>query len=87
MQANHNFDLKDAADREIDGNTTLDLSLSQETDFGTLSLGVQNLLDDQYSTVWGQRAAMFYSPYYGPEYLYDYQGRGRTYTLNWSMEY
>ncbi|BBI65018.1 hypothetical protein HSBAA_63240 [Vreelandella sulfidaeris] len=39
---------------------------------------MQNLLDDQYSTVWGQRAAMFYSPYYGPEYLYDYQGRGRT---------
>ncbi|MEL7965965.1 TonB-dependent receptor [Vreelandella neptunia] len=87
LQANHNFDLKDAADRKIDGNTTLDLSLSQETDFGTLSLGVQNLLDDQYSTVWGQRAAMFYSPYYGPEYLYDYQGRGRTYTLNWSMAY
>lgn len=87
LQASHTFDLKDDADREIDGNTTLDLSLSQETDFGTVSLGIQNLLDDQYSTVWGQRAAMFYSPYYGPEYLYDYQGRGRTYTLNWSMAY
>ncbi|PMR67572.1 TonB-dependent receptor [Halomonas heilongjiangensis] len=87
LQANHAFDLEDDADRKIDGNTTLDLSLSRQTDVGTFSLGVQNLLDESYSTVWGQRAAMFYSPYYGPEYLYDYQGRGRTYTLTWSMDY
>ncbi|RCV87365.1 TonB-dependent receptor [Billgrantia montanilacus] len=87
LQANHTFDLEDDADREIDGNTTLDLSLSRQTDVGRFSLGVQNLLDESYSTVWGQRAAMFYSPYYGPEYLYDYQGRGRTYSLTWSMDY
>ncbi|WP_236254993.1 TonB-dependent receptor [Modicisalibacter zincidurans] len=67
--------------------TTLDLTASEDTRFGTLSLGVSNLLDKQSSTVWGQRAAMFYSPRYGPEYLYDYQGRGRTYTLSWSYEY
>ncbi|MCE8032323.1 TonB-dependent receptor [Billgrantia tianxiuensis] len=87
LQANHTFDLKDDAERRIDGNTTLDLALSQQTDFGKFSLGVQNLLDESYSTVWGQRAAMFYSPFYGPEYLYDYQGRGRTYSLTWSMDY
>ncbi|MBF8221464.1 TonB-dependent receptor [Halomonas sp. 328] len=87
LQANHAFDLEDADDRRIDGFTTLDLSLAQRTDLGRFSLGVQNLLDETYSTVWGQRAAMFYSPYYGPEYLYDYQGRGRTYTLTWSLEY
>jgi len=40
-----------------------------------------------YSTVFGQRATLFYSPTYGPAYLYDYQGRGRTYTLSWSMDY
>ncbi|SHF55435.1 iron complex outermembrane recepter protein [Modicisalibacter ilicicola DSM 19980] len=87
LQANHAFDLEDDEDREIDGYTTLDLALSQQTGFGKLSLGVQNLLNKEYSTVWGQRAAMFYSPYYGPEYLYDYQGRGRTYSLSWSMDY
>ena len=37
--------------------------------------------------IWGQRAALFYSPTYGPEYLYDYQGRGRTYTMTWSLAY
>ncbi|MDR5857917.1 TonB-dependent receptor [Halomonas eurihalina] len=87
LQASHAFDLEDAEDREIEGYTTLDLSLSQRLPVGELSLGVSNLLDKQYSTAWGQRAAMFYSPYYGPEYLYDYQGRGRTFTLGWSMDY
>ncbi|GGY11207.1 TonB-dependent receptor [Litchfieldella qijiaojingensis] len=87
LQANHVVDLEDDNDRKIDGFTTLDLTLSQQTDVGKFSLGVQNLLNEQYSTVWGQRAAMFYSPYYGPEYLYDYQGRGRTYTLTWSAAY
>ncbi|WIX33900.1 TonB-dependent receptor [Salinicola sp. JS01] len=87
LQANHAFDLEDDNDREIDGYTTLDLLLSQQTGFGKLSLGVENLTDKQYSTVWGQRATMFYSPYYGPEYLYDYQGRGRTYSLTWSHQY
>ncbi|WP_328716426.1 TonB-dependent receptor [Halomonas elongata] len=87
LQANHAFDLEDAEDREIEGYTTLDLSLSQRLPVGELSLGVSNLLDKQYSTVWGQRAAIFYSPRFGPEYLYDYQGRGRTFTLGWSMAY
>ncbi|EPC02195.1 TonB-denpendent receptor [Litchfieldella anticariensis FP35 = DSM 16096] len=87
LQTNHVFNLEDDNDRQIDGFTTLDLLASQRTDFGKFSLGVQNLLNEQYSTVWGQRAAMFYSPYYGPGYLYDYQGRGRTYTLTWSVDY
>ncbi|MFG6175981.1 TonB-dependent receptor [Halomonas sp. THAF12] len=87
LQANHAFDLEDDNDRKIDGFTTLDLNLRQALPVGEVSLGVANLLDKEYSTVWGQRAAMFYSPYYGPEYLYDYQGRGRTYTLTWSMDY
>ncbi|MBC2658647.1 TonB-dependent receptor [Pseudomonas sp. MSSRFD41] len=87
LQGNHAFTLKDDADHTIDGYTTFDLLGSQDTGFGTFSGGIQNLLDKQYSTVWGQRAKLFYSPTYGPEYLYDYQGRGRTYTLSWTMAY
>ncbi|MGQ7247238.1 TonB-dependent siderophore receptor [Halomonas sp. V046] len=87
LQASHAHNLEDDNDRQIDGYTTFDLALSQDIDVGTLSLGIDNLLDEEYSTVWGQRAAMFYSPYYGPEYLYDYQGRGRTYTLAWAMDF
>ncbi|QEM82709.1 TonB-dependent receptor [Halomonas binhaiensis] len=87
LQANHAHNLEDDENRQIDGYTTFDLSMAQSFDVGTLSLGIANLLDEQYTTVWGQRAAMFYSPYYGPEYLYDYKGRGRTYTLTWSMDF
>lgn len=87
LQGNHAFSLEDDADHRITGYTTFDLMGTQDIGFGSLSLGVQNLLDKQYSTVWGQRAALFYSPTYGPDYLYDYQGRGRTYTVTWSMAY
>ena len=87
LQANHAFDAEDASDREIDGYTTLDLALSTETSAGKFSFGITNLLDKQYSTVWGQRATAFYSPAYGPEYLFNFQGRGRTYTLNWTATY
>ncbi|WP_431188620.1 MULTISPECIES: TonB-dependent receptor [Pseudomonas] len=87
LQANHAFTLKDDAQHQIDGYTTFDLLGSQQTSFGTFSAGIQNLFDKQYSTVWGQRATLFYSPTYGPEYLYDYQGRGRTYTLTWNLVY
>ncbi|WP_300730816.1 TonB-dependent receptor [Pseudomonas sp.] len=87
LQGNHAFTLKDDADHEISGYTTFDMMGSQETEFGTFSAGIQNLLNKEYSTVWGQRAALFYSPTYGPQYLYDYQGRGRTYTLTWSLAY
>ncbi|BCQ62297.1 hypothetical protein PBOI14_40470 [Pseudomonas sp. Boi14] len=99
LQGNHAFTLKDDAVKQIDathsvdapntidGYTTFDLLGSHDTEFGTFSGGIQNLLDKQYSTVWGQRAKLFYSPTYGPDYLYDYQGRGRTYTLTWTMAY
>ncbi|RUR31337.1 TonB-dependent receptor [Vreelandella nanhaiensis] len=87
LQGSHARDYTDSDDGRIDGFTTLDLIGSQNTGFGTVSLGISNLTDKQYSTPWGQRAVGFYSPNYGPEYLYDYQGRGRTFTLGWALEY
>lgn len=87
LQGSHAMDLSDDAGHRIEGYTTFDLSARQDTDFGTFSAGIQNLLDRRYSTVWGQRAALFYSPAYGPAYLYDYQGRGRTFTLGYEVEF
>ncbi|WP_236995513.1 TonB-dependent receptor [Halomonas huangheensis] len=87
LQLNHAHNLEDDEQHQIDGYTTFDMAVSQDFEIGTLSLGIANLLDEEYSTVWGQRAAMFYAPYYGPEYLYDFQGRGRTYTLTWAMDF
>lgn len=87
LQANHAFDMEDEAGRELVGYTTFDLTLNTETEYGKFSLGITNLFDKEYTTVWGQRATAFYSPAYGPEYLFNFQGRGRTYTLNWTVNY
>ncbi|MFC0268142.1 TonB-dependent receptor [Kushneria aurantia] len=95
LQGNHAFDLSDdaselgsASDNEIDGFTTFDLIGRQRTaDYGTFTLGIENLLDKRYATVWGQRAAVFYAPTYGPEALYRFQGRGRTFSLGWNMNW
>ncbi|WP_400251048.1 hypothetical protein, partial [Escherichia coli] len=38
-----------------------------------------------YTTVWGQRAPLYYSPGYGPASLYGYKGRGRTFGLSYSV--
>ncbi|REC95303.1 TonB-dependent receptor [Kushneria indalinina] len=95
LQGNHAFDLSDdasdlgaAGDNEINGFTTFDLIARQRTDgYGTFTAGIDNLLDKQYATVWGQRAAIFYSPDFGPEELYEFQGRGRTFSLGWNMNW
>jgi hypothetical protein len=55
VQGNHAFTLEDDADHKISGYTTFDLLGSRDTEFGTFSGGIQNLLDKQYSTVWGHR--------------------------------
>lgn len=86
LQASRAFGISDEAGNEIDGFTTVDAIASQNTRFGTFSLGVENLLDEQYTTTWGQRAAVFYEAY-GAQSLWDLQGRGRTYSLTWSHQY
>ncbi len=86
LQSQRAFDLKDSAGREINGNTTYDLVAGKDTAIGRFTLGIENLLDKSYSTVWGQRATLFYASF-GPEYLFDFQGRGRTFALNWSYSY
>lgn len=76
----------DGNDHKIDGYTTFDLLGSQALPVGTLNLGIQNLLDKDYTTVWGQRAQVFYGTL-APVGLFDYKGRGRTYSLSYSVEF
>lgn len=80
------FDLSDDADGKIDGYSVFDLVGTVQLPVGSLGFGIQNLLNEDYTTVWGQRAKGWYS-YYGPESMFDYKGRGRTYTLNYQVQY
>ncbi|CAD5108132.1 TonB-dependent receptor [Zestomonas carbonaria] len=76
----------DGNDHRINGYTTFDLLGSQVLPVGTLNFGVQNLLDKDYTTVWGQRAQVFYGSL-APTELFDYKGRGRTYSLSYSVDF
>lgn len=53
---------------------------------GRLSLGIQNLLDKDYQTIWSQRAQVFYRGLTNAETL-DYRGRGRTLALTYTASY
>ncbi|ROP62606.1 iron complex outermembrane receptor protein [Enterobacter sp. BIGb0383] len=85
VQTTQSFDISDAAGRKIDGYNTVDLIGSYSLPVGTLSFSVENLFDTDYTTVWGKRAQLLYSPDLGPQSLYDFKGRGRTFGLNYSV--
>lgn len=84
VQGVHTFNLKDYQSLELKGFTTIDLLGSLKLPLGVLSAGVQNLFNRQYLTFWGQRAVIFYG---APSQLYEYNGRGRTYMLSYSITY
>ncbi|WP_039056988.1 TonB-dependent siderophore receptor [Enterobacter sp. Bisph1] len=85
LQSTQTFDLSDANGKHIDGYNTVDLLGSYLLPVGKLSFSVENLLDKDYTTAWGQRAPGLYSPTYGAADLYTYKGRGRTFGVNYSL--
>lgn len=62
MQSTTSFDVSDAQGYKVDGYTTVDLLGSYQLPVGTLSFSIENLFDRDYTTVWGQRAPLYYSP-------------------------
>ncbi|TMX31564.1 TonB-dependent siderophore receptor [Vibrio rotiferianus] len=86
LQSQTMFDYKDEADNKLDGYTTFDLLGNVMLPVGQLGFGIQNLFNEDYTTVWGQRAQILYASHYDSA-AYDYKGRGRTFTLNYSLEY
>ena len=87
FQGVHAFDIDDAQGNEIEGPTTFDLLGTQKLPAGELTLGINNIFDKQYTTVWGQRAQLFYEPSIGTTAPFEFKGRSRTYTLSYSIEY
>lgn len=83
LQGARAFDIEDDAGDEIDGYTTFDLLAARDLPLGRINFAVNNLLDEQYETVWGQRAQLFY----GYEELFDFKGQGRTFSLTYSVDY
>ena len=70
----------------LDGYTTLDLDYTYYLPSGEFSMGVQNLLDKDYTTIWGQQAQIYYGSL-APESVFDYKGLGRTYTIGYTHRF
>lgn len=86
LQGIRTFNLSDENDSKIDGYALFDLMATQQLPVGDLTLGVQNLLDKDYTTVWGQRAQVYYGAL-APAGLFDYHGRGRTYSVAYNVTF
>nr|WP_086937914.1 TonB-dependent receptor [Thaumasiovibrio occultus] len=86
LQSQSMFSYTDDADNKLDGYTVVDLMGSYQLPVGHLGFGIQNLLDNDYTTVWGQRAQILYARHYAAD-AYDYRGRGRNYTLTYHVTY
>ncbi|PMM00392.1 aerobactin siderophore receptor iutA [Vibrio kanaloae] len=86
LQSQTMFDYEDDSQNKLNGYTVFDLVGSYQLPVGSLGFGIQNLLNEDYTTIWGQRAQIVYSSHYDAA-AYDYKGRGRTYTLNYQVKY
>ncbi|MDV5226533.1 TonB-dependent siderophore receptor [Providencia rettgeri] len=87
LQSQQTFNMSDADGNKLDGYNTVDFLGSYLLPVGKVSFAVENLLDEDYTTIWGQRAPKLYSPNYGAADLYTYKGRGRTFAFNYSVTF
>lgn len=88
LDGQHTLDLTDDFGGEIEDYTLFDLTGSYrfaEQDL-TVDFGVLNLFDKDYTTVWGQRAANLYGAL-ASEAIFDYRGRGRTFSVSLSKAF
>ncbi|GEM74665.1 TonB-dependent receptor [Vibrio sagamiensis] len=83
LQSQTMFDYEDASDRKLNGYTVVDLIGNYQLPIGNLGFGIQNVLNEDYSTIWSQRAKYWY----GNSAMFDYKGRGRTFTLNYQVKF
>lgn len=86
FQSLQNFKLKDDINNEIDWYNTSDLMVGYRFDWGKFNLGVQNIFNTDYQTIWSKRSQVLYSSYGIPE-LFNYKGRGRTFNLSYTFEF
>ncbi|MDR0219633.1 MAG: TonB-dependent siderophore receptor [Enterobacteriaceae bacterium] len=87
LQSQQAFSISDAKGKKIKGYNTIDFLGSYHLPVGQLNFSIENLLNKDYTTIWGQRAAYLYSPTYGEPDLYSYKGRGRAFSLGYSVAF
>ena len=87
LQTAQMFNYEDASGGELDGYNTIDLLSGISLPVGKLQLGITNLFNTEYDTLWSQRAQDTYSGLIANTSLLKFQGQGRTYSVNYSVEF
>ncbi|TRX31925.1 TonB-dependent receptor [Flavobacterium sp. ZT3R18] len=83
LQGQHSMNYTDLAHNTINGFTLFDLMGDVKLPKGVLNFGIQNLLNRDYTTLWGQRSVFFY----GIPKAFGYLGRGRTFSLGYTIKF
>ncbi len=86
LQGTQVFAVADASGKRLTGYALFDVLGSCQLPKGTLSFGVQNLLDRDYTTTWGQRSTILYGSLIAAQAL-DYKGRGRSFGVTYALDY
>lgn len=86
FQSLQNFKQKDELNNVIEGYNTSDLMIGYRLSWGKFNLGIQNLFNTDYQTIWSKRSQVLYSTYGLPE-LFNYKGRGRTFNMSYTFEF
>lgn len=87
LQTMQMFSYEDSADNKLEGYNTVDLLTGVALPVGALQFGITNLLNTEYDTLWSQRAQSTYSSLIANTSLVKFQGQGRTYSVNYSVEF
>lgn len=86
FQSLQNFKQKDELNNVIEGYNTSDLMIGYRLSWGKFNLGIQNLFNTDYQTIWSKRSQVLYATYGLPD-LFNYKGRGRTFNLSYTFEF
>lgn len=86
FQSLQNFKQKDELNNVVEGYNTSDLMMGYRFNWGKFNLGIQNLFNTDYQTIWSKRSQVLYSTYGLPE-LFNYKGRGRTFNLSYTFDF
>lgn len=88
LNANSMLSLEDEDNNKINSYTTLDLfGTFKHSKEHTIDFGIENLLDKEYSTIWGEKAKIIYGTSVNNPDLFDYKGRGRTFSLKYTYNF
>lgn len=84
LQGQHSMNYTDLTNKKINGFTLFDFVGDVKLPLGVLNFGIQNLLNRDYTTIWGQRSVFFYG---APQKANGYLGRGRTFSLGYTVKF